>query len=58
MEGVGRARCAWQRSVSVSSSEESVELEESLSETCEVEKAREKKELWGTGTGGGEGEGD
>jgi len=33
--------------------EEFVELEELLSESCETEKAREEKELWGTGGGGG-----
>ena len=39
---------------SASSTEKSVELEESLSKSCEVEKVREEKELWGTGGGGGD----
>jgi len=47
------ARRAWQRSVSVSPTEVSVELDDSLSESCETEKAREEKELWGREGGAG-----
>jgi len=36
----------------MSSTEESAELEESLSETCEAGKARKEKELWETGETG------
>ena len=47
-------RRALQRFVSVSPTEESVELEESLSGACEAGKVREEKEWWGMGGGGGD----